>query len=270
MDEVKSNDFQPVRRGKGSRMSSTPYKTASLDENIDMNDTDIRFETVELKTEDPVMVDDYQQDEIIEDDPTFPELSVKVQQEKNTNNIKGLLRMRRVAVPSHRLSPLRKNWLEVVQPLVDHLHLQVRMNTKRRCVEIKTSNETTDIGALQKAADFVRAFMLGFEVQDGIALLRLDDLFIESFEVKDVKRLQGDHLSRCIGRLSGKDGKTKYAIENATRTRIVVADSRIHILGSFQNIRFARGSVCSLIMGSPPGKVYNHLRTIGKRITERM
>merc|ERR1719201_2055051 len=105
------------------------------------------------------------------------------------------------------------------------MKLQVRMNTKRRCVEIRSSNHTDDIGSLQKAADFVKAFMLGFDVNDAIAMLRLDDLFIESFQVKDVKRLNGDHLSRCIGRLAGKGGKTKYAIENATRTRIVLADS---------------------------------------------
>merc|ERR1740138_1510799 len=110
----------------------------------------------------------------------------------------------------------------MIQPLVEHMKLQVRMNTKRRAVEIRNSENTEDIGALQKAADYFKAFMLGFDQPDAVALLRLDDLFIESFEVKDVKRLNGDHLSRAIGRLVGKDGKTKYAIENDTRPRCIL------------------------------------------------
>ncbi|KAH8582070.1 uncharacterized protein ELE39_003229 [Cryptosporidium sp. chipmunk genotype I] len=178
--------------------------------------------------------------------------------------------IRRVMVPENRMTPLKNQWINIVTPLVEHMGLHVRMNIKRRCVELKYGPDCTDIGSLQKGVDFIKAFLLGFELQDAIALLRLDDLYIESFEIKDVKRLNGAHLSRCIGRISGKDGKTKYAIENSTRTRIVLAGQKLHLMGAFHNIKLARDALCSLILGTPPGKVYNHLRIVSKRVQEKL
>jgi RNA-binding protein PNO1 len=160
---------------------------------------------------------------------------------------------RKVPVPPHRMTPLKANWPKIYPPLVEHLKLQVRMNIKSRAVELRTSKFTTDTGALQKGEDFVKAFTLGFDIDDAIALLRLDDLYIRSFEIRDVKAsLNGEHLSRAIGRIAGKDGRTRHAIENASRTRIVIADQKIHILGRFQNINAGQEAIVSLILGSPP------------------
>ena len=116
----------------------------------------------------------------------------------------GQIEYRRVRCPQHRLTPLRTQWENIVTPIVEYLKLQIRFNTKGRSVELKTSELTEDPGAAQKGQDFINAFMMGFEIQDAVALLRLDDLYIDSFMVTDVKMLHGDHLSRAIGRIAGQ------------------------------------------------------------------
>jgi len=209
--------------------------------------------------------DEFEGGEGDEQDPSKPDFAALTAAELAG----GKVMFRRVPVPAHRFTPLKEKWMDLYQPIVKHMKLQIRMNLKTRSVELRTSEHTEEVSALQKSHDFIRAFLMGFDVQDAIALLRMDDLYIDTFEVKDVKPLHGDHLSRAIGRIAGKGGKTKFAIENATRTRIVLADSKIHVLGSFANIKIARDAVCDLILGTQPGKVYTKLRSIASRLKER-
>ena len=63
--------------------------------------------------------------------------------------------------------------------------------------EVRSSPTTTDPWALRKCEDFLKAYICDFELQDAIAMLRLEDLYLETFLIKDVKaNLHGDHLSR--------------------------------------------------------------------------
>lgn len=188
---------------------------------------------------------------------------------KNKNSLEFVnsREMRVITIPPQKRSTTMKNWMELIKPIVTNLKLEIRMNKDK--IEMRTCKLTEDKNNLQKGSDYIKAYLLGFSMEDAQAMLRIEDLYIESFQIQDVKTLKGDHLSRCIGRICGSNGSTKYAIENATKTRIVVAEDKIHILGSFNNIKMARYSICSLILGSTQGKIFNKLNMLSRRLKER-
>lgn len=49
----------------------------------------------------------------------------------------GKSEFRRVLVPPHRYTPLRQSWMSIYTPIVEHMQLQIRLNPKRRAVELK-------------------------------------------------------------------------------------------------------------------------------------
>ncbi|XP_021836094.1 uncharacterized protein [Spinacia oleracea] len=151
------------------------------------------------------------------------------------------------------------------------MKIDIRMNLVAKRVELKTMRDTPDISNLYKCSSYVQAFMLFFEPEQvREAFFRYDNLDMSSLDMQDVKRtLKGDHLTRAIGRICGKGGKIKFMIENATKTRIVVAGNKIHFVGTHDAIKIAKDSVCRLIMGSPAAKIASRLRTITARASER-
>lgn len=124
-----------------------------------------------------------QQDTVTE----YPDFEMQIDEEgrpkfPQAKDVEKSLRVeaRKVVVPPNRLTSFKCNWPKIYPPLVEHLKLQVRMNVSARAVEMRTSRSTVDSGALQKGEDFVRAFCLGFDLEDAIAMLRVDDLYIET------------------------------------------------------------------------------------------
>ena len=65
------------------------------------------------------------------------------------------------------------------------------LDVKDKRVELRSSKFTESNDALQMGADFISAFAMGFDIDDAIALLRLDSLYIQSFDIKDVRQTLG-------------------------------------------------------------------------------
>ncbi len=61
--------------------------------------------------------------------PSFPALSSKEMSSESD--------YQRIPVPPHRYSPLKVHWLEIYQPIVEHMKMQIRFNPKKRCVELR-------------------------------------------------------------------------------------------------------------------------------------
>ena len=118
----------------------------------------------------------------VEVDNVFKNVSEKIQENKATT-LK--VDYRRVLVPLNRMKPLKENWTTIVKALVEHMKIQVKMNVKAKCIEMRTCDSTQDISAIQKSEEFLKAYMCGFDLQDAIAMLRLEDLYLETFEIKD-------------------------------------------------------------------------------------
>lgn len=80
-------------------------------------------------------------------------------------------------MPPHRMTPLKNSWEKIVTTIVvshifdearvfdkENMKLQIRMNVKKKNVEIRNSEHTVEKSALQKGADFLKIFMLGNKI----------------------------------------------------------------------------------------------------------
>ena len=170
---------------------------------------------------------------------------------------------KRLTILPHRMNALKECWTVFYDALSSLL--MIRFNPKMKVIELKGQDELL----LNKVRDVIKAFNAGFPMEDALLMVRMDDMYLFSFHIKDVKTLNGEHFSRCVGRICGHQGKTKHAIENMTKTRIVVVNGKIHILGQHNNMQVAKRAICDLILGRTAGRVYNSVRVISTAIKSK-
>ena len=74
--------------------------------------------------------------------PQFPKLTLQQQQQSGgtMNGNKYKIEYRRIRCPSHRYTPLREHWEQILTPLVEYLKLQVRTSFHNTKQTPETSN----------------------------------------------------------------------------------------------------------------------------------
>jgi RNA-binding protein PNO1 len=108
-----------------------------MDEN-DMGSSTLQPTAAASSSTPPIADDD---ELMIDADPSFlaPSTSAPMFPPVSPNAEKTTLKSetRRIPIPPHRMTPLKKDWVNIFGPLTEILGLQVRMNVQRRCVEAR-------------------------------------------------------------------------------------------------------------------------------------
>lgn len=168
-----------------------------------------------------------------------------------------------VNVPISLVTKFKSQWMDIYTPLVNILDIQVRMNLSVPCIDFRIS-DSDDQMKLEKACAFIEAILNGFSTQQAVHLLKNNVIFL-NFHISEIKRLGGDNSSRAIGRIIGREGKVKSAIESTFNVCILIKDDIIYIIGNIEAVRQAKESISRLVLGAHPGSILNKLKVIASK-----
>lgn len=176
---------------------------------------------------------------------------------------------RTVQIPPHRMRIIKQNWLAIYTAIVEYGKLQIRLNRRNNTVDLRTCPSTLDSAFLERSGSFIEAVAEGFKIEDAIAIMKYHDVFIESFKIDEVRKLKNGHMNRALGRIIGREGRTKESIENFAKCKFLLLDQRIVILGCPDNIKIAKDAIGRLIQGVNPSSIFNRLRIIANKIKDK-
>lgn len=171
--------------------------------------------------------------------------------------------VRSVNIPIPRVNGFKARWMQIYTPLVDVLDLQVRMNLKVPCIDLRTENDENIVN-LEKGVQFINAILDGFTPDQAVDLLK-DDVMMIKFNISEIKHLTEKNASRAVGRIIGREGKVKAAIEKTMGVHILIKEDEVFIIGDEYGIRRAKESICRLVMGAHPGSILNKLKVVASK-----
>ncbi len=81
------------------------------------------------------------------------------------------------------------------------------------------------------------------------------------FDIIDVKPLVRDskRLTSVMGRIIGKEGSTRKAIEEITKCDLAISDSIVSVIGPFENVQLVHEALDMLIKGASHKSIYSYL-----------
>lgn len=166
------------------------------------------------------------------------------------------MRLRRVIIPKNRVGPVIGSDGAVKNRIEKETLTEIDLDSETGEVIVKYSEERP-LQALT-ACNIIKAIGRGFSPEKAFTLLS-EDMYLE---IIDITRYTGDSKkakSRLKGRVIGRNGRTRRAIEESSEVFISIYGKSIAIIGGPDRLQIAREAITMLLDGVPHSAAYNFL-----------
>jgi arCOG04150 universal archaeal KH domain protein len=111
-----------------------------------------------------------------------------------------------------------------------------------------------------KMRDYIICLSYGLSEEDSKLVLE-QDYYLYIIDLKEILGNKDD-LRRVMGRIIGEDGKVKQRISESTGVKIHITDSKIFLLGSYEDVEYAKQAIQKIVNGSPHSVVFKFLEKV--------
>jgi|AntRauMinimDraft_3_1070383.scaffolds.fasta_scaffold01676_5 ribosomal RNA assembly protein len=156
-----------------------------------------------------------------------------------------------VNVPDDRFNLLKN---KMKDKLEYETGADISIDDEVKTVNIKHSNSIKELDTKL----IIEAISMGFSLPVALQLIRNPVSRFEKIDIRELTKHDRE-FDRQMGRIIGKDGRTKELISELTETNIVIKRDIVGVLGSLDDVMKARDAILQLIDGTPHSRVYNDL-----------
>ncbi|MBS3814974.1 MAG: RNA-processing protein [Hadesarchaea archaeon] len=172
------------------------------------------------------------------------------------------MRVRHLRIPKERVGSAIGPDGEVKKQLEDKSGAEISFDSETGEVEIKATDENP-LKALT-VRDVIKAIGRGFSPERALTLFN-NDMYLEIIDITSYAS-SDKAKSRLKGRVIGREGKTRKAIEENAEVYVSIYGKTIGIIGGPDRLQIAREAILMLLDGAPHAAVYNFLEEKGREI----
>ncbi len=168
--------------------------------------------------------------------------------------------MRFVKIPLERVAVLVGKDGKVKKKIEEY-GVKLNIDSKNGDITVEGDDAVTELDV----QNVVKAIGRGFSPHHALLLLN-EDYYFELMDMRDYAGKSTKNIHRVAGRVIGKDGKTRMAIEDTTGVKLSVYGTTICIIGKAESMDIAGKAIDMLLNGSNHSTVYTFLNKEKKRM----